>query len=506
MSRRTFSDAVRWNAIGSVARVATTLVCQLVLLRLLGPLPAGHFAVFLVLVGMGTIFSDGGMMAALTRAPELDDNTVRNALFLVSCYTGVVAVVLLAATGSFMQVFHLERSELYIPLLAVLNVLALGFSSVPLSMLRRQYRSRDVQMIQLGGYVLGFAIVALPLAYFVRSALVMVVAFTVQSFVVLIAALRVSRCPILPRMRGARAIQTTSNSAMLSNVAFYLSESAAGILTAHMVGTRAVGLYGTALNLLRMPTDTIVTTLHAPLLISAAEDKCGPLTRDRFLSTLNVLATTMFACLFAIAYCGDQLVVPLLGNKWADAGPVLSVVALVMMVRLFSMLSGAVIWGQGRLLGDLAAQGAALLVIVLGFVLLRPQDATAVTWIVFASISARMVIQFGVAVHACSISLDMILRSVVAPVILSAVIMLPIHWLAPSVLPRFEFFGLIMLGAAGAILLLIRVGLGMWLAPHAWTHSILSRLPKLGRRADVLAASREPAPSDRTMMSTTEIP
>ncbi len=506
----TFGSAVRWNFIGSAVRVTLTLFCQLILLRMLGPTVAGQFAIFLTVVGFGTVLSEGGMLAALTRAKKLDEATIRNALFLVLCYAAIVAGVLFTLMEPLMRIFHLGLAERYIPLVAVLNIVPLGLSSVPLSILRRQYRSRDVQLVQTGAYALGFAVVALPLALNFQSAAVMVAAFSVQTIATLIGAMWLTRCPILPRVRGARAVQATSWRALTSNIAFYLSESAAGVLTAHMIGARALGLYGTALNLLRMPTDVLVTTLHAPLLVSASQDHGGVETRHRFLTTLNVLAGVVFPVFFTVYLTGGLLVVPLLGAKWGEAGPVLSIVGLVMMVRLLSMLSGAVVWGRGRFLADSAAQAISFLVVVGAFLLIRPAAAPGVAWVVFASVTVRMAIQLTVAVRACAITLRMLWRSLILPLLLTAAVMWPIGWIAPLLLPRLGFLGFLGVAAAAAGLLVVRLALGMWLTPDTWTHALMARLPiptrRSGGRAAAITASRDPAAPDRTLMSTTEIP
>lgn len=504
-SKHNFSSAVTWNLIGSVARVVITLVCQLTLLRLLGPVVAGHYAIFLVIVGAGTVLSEGGMMIVLTRAPQLENSVIRNAIFLILCYSGLTTLVLLACTVPFMRLFRLESSELYVPIVATLNVVPLGLTSVPLSILKRRYRSRDIQIIQLGAYLLGFALVALPLAFYYQSVLVMVAAFTVQTLATLVGGIIVSRCPIMPQRRGSSAIRNVSARAILVNIAFYLSESAAGVLTAHSVGTRAVGLYSTTINLLRLPTDVIVNTLHGPLLVSSAQDMAGEETRARFLSTLNVLATTICAVFVVVYLCGDQLVLPLLGSKWFDAGPVLSVVGLIMMARLLGGVSGAVVSGKGRLMLDLAAQIASLIFITGGFLLLRPQTVLPVMWIVFGSVAIRTLIQVSVAVRACEITLPQVMQALVGPAIVTAIALLPMRWIGPTLLPQHGSLGLITFGMACALLLAVRVAFSLWQSPYEWAGLVTVRLSSIRRQAPgATPAAVEQADTERTMMSATE--
>lgn len=498
----TFGNAVRWNFIGSAARVVLTLCCQLTLLRLLGPESAGKFAIFLSIVGLGSILSEGGMMAVLTRASVLHRDLVRNALFVIVCYSAIVAVILLALTVPIMSLFHLRQSEIYIPLAAIANIIPLGVSSVPLSMLRRSYRSRDVQIIQTGAYALGFAAVAVPLAFIHPSASILVIAFTVQTIATLVAGFVVARCPLTPKVRGAASVQSTSWRALTSNVFFYFSENAATVLTAHNIGAHALGIYSTALNLLRMPTDVLVTTLHAPLLVSAAQDNNAGSTRIRFLTTLNILSSIVFPVFFIVFFTGSHLIVPLLGSKWIEAGPALSIVGLVMMGRLLSMLSGAVVWGHGRLLGDSAAQFSAVTVTIAGFLILRPASAEGVVWLVFASVALKTIIQFRIAVGACAITFGMLWRSLVAPTLLSMIIILPISWITNSLPLQLGLASFLLLGATTTMLLLTRILLGLWLTPDAWTTGLRGKVRQLLRRAETHPVARPMDPCTPTRPTT----
>jgi PST family polysaccharide transporter len=509
MSKHSFGSAVTWNLIGSVARILITLVCQIALLRLLGPLPAGQFAIFLFIVGVGSILSEGGMMVALARAPTLDERLVRGALFLILCYSSVAALVLLAFTGPFMRLFQLPAAESYVPVIAALNVIPLGLSSVPISLLKQQYRSRDLQVIQLSAYVLGFAVVGLPLALFYKSVVVLVAAFTTQTTVTLIAGMIISRCPIVPHWRGASAIRGVSARALTVNIASYVNESSANVLTAHFLGPTAVGLYSTTYNLLRMPTDVVVSALHAPLLVSTAQDDGGAGSRDRFLSTLNVLATTVLAVFVVSFLCGPQFIRVLLGDKWIDAGPVLSVVALIMAGRLISMLSGAVVWGRGRLTIDLTAQILGMVVMLGGFLLLRPADVVPVAWIVFASLAIRVTIQLGAAMRACAITFGQMLHALVLPAIVTTIVMLPMQWVAPIV-PRYGMAGFLVFGVIAALLLAVRVALSFFRSPYAWTALVRTRLNKVrAREVPAEAAQRivsNPAEPDRPALSIPDVP
>jgi O-antigen/teichoic acid export membrane protein len=478
----TYGGAIRWNLAGSVLRVCITLGCQLVLLRILGPTIAGQFAIFLIIVGIGTVLSEGGMMATLSRAPSLDTATLRAALFLVTCYATGVCLVLLACAPFLIAMFNLSPDQHYLPYAAIANVLPLGLSSVPMTVLRRQYRAKEAQFIGIVSYALGFAVFAIPAALLAPSVSVMVIAFSIQTGVTVVAAWGLTKVPLVPSPAGTRSLQSTSWRALLGNSIFYLNENAANVLTANAIGTRSLGLYNTAFNLLRMPTDTIMSALHSPLVISAADNEIKGQTTKRFFAMLDCLAGTIFAVYIAVFFTGSLLIVPLLGEKWLEAGPVLSIVGLAMGARLISGLSGAVLWGTGRTISDAIAQAAALTVMLCGFFLIQPQDAEDIASIVLMSYSTRATIQICFVCREINAHISDVWRNLLMPIALTVLSMAPLIYIAPIFLPGHDFFGLIAVAICAGILLMIRVVVSWIFLKSDWSYSLLSYLLKKDRR------------------------
>ncbi len=464
----TYGGAIRWNLAGSVLRVCITLGCQLVLLRILGPTIAGQFAIFLIIVGIGTVLSEGGMMATLSRAPSLDTATLRAALFLVICYATGVCLVLLACAPFLIAVFNLSPEQHYLPYAAIANVLPLGLSSVPMTVLRRQYRAREAQFVGIVSYALGFAVFAVPAALLAPSVRVMVIAFSIQTGVTVVAAWGLTKAPLVPSPAGTRSLQSTSWRALLNNGFYYLNENAANFLTANTIGARSLGLYNASFNLLRMPSDLLTSALHSPLLVSAAECAEAGQTGKRFRSILDCLASTIFAVYFAACFTGSLMIVPLLGDKWIDAGPVLAVVAIAMAARVVSNLTGAVLAGVGKLIADAGAQAFALALLIAGFLRFSPTDALQVAFIVTMAMGGRMIVQLAFAARALGLDLTALFKSFILPSALTALMMSPLIIIAPILLPQYGIYGFFGVGASAAVLLAARVAIAVWLIRSDW--------------------------------------
>lgn len=482
MVERTFVNAIGWNLVGSFARIGVTLVCQLVLLRMLGPEPAGHFALFLFVVGIGAILAEGGMAVVIARAADVHPQLLRNAQFLILCYASAVTFPLMAFTPVFLRLFHMPPTDWFVPTIAALNVVPLALTSVPVGLLKRQHRAREIQLIQITAYILGFGFVAIPLAYAYRSVIVLVCAFSFQTLVALALALLVSRCPLIPHWRGASDIRRASSRAVLVNIAGYINESLPNVAIAHLLGATAVGIYSTSFNLLRTPTDVIASSLHGPLLTSSARRSEGTESRTRYLSTLNILATTVIAVYVIVFLCGDYIAVPLLGAKWLSAGPVLSIVALIMAARLIGGISGAVIWGQGRLWHDLLAQAVAVAILLLGVTVVAPTEIEIVAWIVCISGAVRAAIHVFAASDAVNARLVDVFNNLISPALITSAFMLPLLWIGDLILPTNGILGLLTFGMIAAMILSARICVAWRYSSAEWAILGRAKLMHLRRR------------------------
>lgn len=489
MTEKTFVSAIGWNLVGSLTRIGVTLVCQLVLLRMLGPEPAGHFALFLFVVGIGAILAEGGMAVVIARAADVHPRLLRNAQFLILCYASAVTIPLVAFTPVFLRLFHMPTSDWFVPTIAALNVVPLALTSVPMGMLKRQHRARDIQAIQIIAYVLGFGFVAIPLAYAYRSVSVLIAAFSFQTLVALALALLVSRCPLMPHWRGASSIRRASSRAVLVNIAGYINESLPNVAIAHLLGATAVGIYSTSFNLLRTPTDVIASSLHGPLLISSARRSEATESRARYLSTLNILATSVVAVYVVIFLCGEYMAVPLLGSKWLGAGSVLSIVALIMAARLIGGISGAVIWGQGRLWHDLLAQAVAVAILFLGVTVISPTDIEIVAWIVLTSGTVRAAIHVMAATHAVNARLVDVFSNLILPALITSTFMIPLLWIGDLILPWRGILGLLTFGLIAAMVLSVRISVALRYSSAGWAVIGRAKLSDLRRRGPLQTAT-----------------
>jgi PST family polysaccharide transporter len=150
----------------------------------------------------------------------------------------------------------------------------------------------------------------------------------------------------------------------LSSLMFYLVGNVDRILIGYALGEKALGLYGQARNLMMKPVGIVLTPLTGimlPALSRAAHDR--GLYERLLLGFSRFIALTMLPAAVGLAIVAPEAMRVLGGPQWADAGPVLAILALALLVQGFFDALGSVLASAGR--ADRLAYASIVIAIVL---------------------------------------------------------------------------------------------------------------------------------------------
>jgi PST family polysaccharide transporter len=314
---------------GQFLRLLMQLASVVILARLLSPADYGLIAVVLVLVGVGEIFRDAGLSTAAIRAPQLSRDQ-RDGLFWVNSAIGVVlAMVTFAVADPLAAALSQPALE------PITQVLALTFLFTGMA---TQYRADLTRRLHFGSLVvadvaaqfisLGVAIVAAAMG---AGYWALVAQQLVQVAVVLIVTVVAARwIPGLPRRRaGLGPFLRLGGSLMGTQLVHYLGNNVDTITLAWRSGPVALGLYNRSFQLVMTPLNQIrtpATTVAVPVLARVQHDdaRFGEYIRRGQLA----LGFTLVAGLAIAAGAATPLVEVMLGDEWAEAAPVLALLAI----------------------------------------------------------------------------------------------------------------------------------------------------------------------------------
>jgi PST family polysaccharide transporter len=351
-------QAARWRLLSGVLQGGLQFAVGVALARLLAPNAFGIATLASVVVGLAALLLDLGIGSAVIQRRELSDGHIRTAFSLGVVLGGfVMALLWVLAPG----VAALVRVEALTPILRVESILFLmsGIGVTARALLQRRLSFRTLFLVDLLGYTIGYAAVALTLATHGFGVWSLVAGAVLQSLLSNGLVLVLVRHPVrllLRREEATELLRFASGSAVngaINHVAFHGDN----LIVGRMLGTHALGLYARAFTLMMLPLGFIGNALFSILFPALSELQRE---RDRFarayLTATAGLTLAMGPVLAAMAIAGPHLVVGLYGEPWRGSAAPFQVLCVVGLLRVAAMPAGAVTHASGQVFAELRRQ------------------------------------------------------------------------------------------------------------------------------------------------------
>jgi O-antigen/teichoic acid export membrane protein len=174
------------------------------------------------------------------------------------------------------------------------------------------------------------------------------------------------------------------NTVVATNLLNWTIENLDNLLVGRLYGMRALGLYGVSYNLVRTPTDHVVTTAQSVLFPASArahENVRG--LQTAYLAALNAIELVLCPVFLGIAAVAPTLVQGIYGGKWAGAETLLVPLALAMPVHA-SMTGSGLLWARGQVATELRVQARTVMIFVAILPIASHISLPAIGWAVFA--------------------------------------------------------------------------------------------------------------------------
>jgi PST family polysaccharide transporter len=313
----------------------------ILLARMLSPHDYGLVAMVSAIVGFAPMLIDLGMTDAAVQKPSISRNEV-SALFWLNLLLGVALAAVLIACSPLIATFYHEPQLVTISIVSSLTFVFSALSCQHYALLRRAMQFQRIAAVDVTSNVLSAAAaIALALAGAGYWALVARPIFTA-----LFSALGVwSSCrwlPGIPRWTsGLKEMLKFGIHVTGFTMTDYIGRSADRVALGYYFGARELGyfqnayaLYDNALGLLTGPLHTVAVSG-----LSKLRENLDELRRSwaTALSALAFFAMPGFAILAVVA---PEVVILLLGNKWAAAGALLSIFAVRGMAHIVERTMG----------------------------------------------------------------------------------------------------------------------------------------------------------------------
>ena len=313
-----FAQIVQWGA--------TFLV-----IRILAPADYGLFAMTQVVVLLLNMLNGYGLASGLIRQPDVTDRQIRQLfgmMLLVNLGLAVIQLVLAPVAAAYYRqpiIGHMLQVQALIYLTTPFMALAYALLSRSMDF-RRQARVNILSSIAsaaaaLGGALAGFGVWTLVIAP--------IVMFAVRAVGLTVAA----RSLMLPLFdfRGAGHLARYGSVMAVGQLLWFVESQMDVFIAGRVLDPHMLGIYTTSLFLTQIFVSKVVPPLNEVAFSAYARmQHDSAAIASAFARSIRVIMTAALPFYVGLAVTAEPIVLTMLGDKWAEAIPIVMILACAM--------------------------------------------------------------------------------------------------------------------------------------------------------------------------------
>lgn len=476
-------SGVGWGTVSIVTVTLFQLVFMGVMARLLEPADFGLVAIAHVALRFYSYFAQVGTAPALIQKETVDDGDIRAALALSIGVSGFFFVLALATAGLVERFFEIKSLALVMQVLAV-NFIVFGFSAVPLGLMRRNKLFKALAIIEIVSYVAGYGAIGLSAAFYGAGVWALVAAFISQTLIAAVMGYSVIRHPLGLKHTKKQRNHFIGYGGRYSIIGFveFLTSNIDSLVVGKLMGATTAGYYNRSLLLANLPVQNptkVLTQVLFPVMSSMSGD------HDKQSISLQLSALLVgiyaFAVGLGLSVAAPDIVLVLLGKKWIDSIPVLTILAFSVGPIYLANVMGVTLDSMAKLSIKLRVQLAGLVVLAVLLLLVVPSgEVSGVAIAVVVAYWVRLCIMSAVVIRILKIPATSVFKIAACITVATAAtggfIFIASHVVFANFPVIIRLLGEMLFGAIG-------LGMGMFLSRY-----IVSQLPPV-----IMLANQMPA-------------
>lgn len=379
---------VRWTVAARLGLQLVTWPVTIIVMRWLQPADYGILALAMILIGFLGQFNDLGLRAGIVQASVVDAAFIRaasGAIVLLNLALALLLVVLAPAIASW---FGEPALVLVIRVLS-LDLLITACSEVPLALLERQLRFRELSITVMVANVCASActLTAAWAGLGVWALVIGVLSLTLVRSVMIVA---YHGGIVWPRFTGIGAalghMSGFSRHVVGSRALWYWYGQADRAILGRMLHEFLLGNYAVAAQLAMMPVEKAMEALNKVSLPALSRLREDPqMLRDTYRRLLGLIGVYAIAVCWGLAAIAPDFVALALGAKWRLAATPLMLLSLVAPMRMICAFQNTVATAVGvpqAATRELAFAGVVVPLAILAGASLGGLDGAAIGWVV----------------------------------------------------------------------------------------------------------------------------
>ena len=158
-------NALAWNYAGAALKLFAQFFIQVSLVRLLGPEDFGDAAILIATLGVAWLIADFGFSSAIIQKKNISEEELSFVLMCTLISSLILSFIIYSLSSFLANLINAPRISIILKFCAAIIPIQ-TLSSIPLSILKKNFDAKRQQYIQILSYVAGMGGVAVTLAYF----------------------------------------------------------------------------------------------------------------------------------------------------------------------------------------------------------------------------------------------------------------------------------------------------------------------------------------------------
>ena len=360
-----------WTFSGTGVQVAVQLVTIMALGRLLTPTEFGLMGAASVIIGFSQIVSQVGVGPAIIQRQELEPVHIRVAVTLSLTLGLLLGAAVYLGAPQLAAFYRIPEVEPILRGIAILFPLD-GLNTVSKSLLTRQLRFRAYIALDAGSYIVGYACVAVLLAWMGFGVWSLVAASIVQSVLRVVGMYAATRHPLRPSadLGAGRSLLSFGFGHSMAQIGTLFSQQGDNLVVGRWLGPAALGIYGRAYNLMVMPASAfgrIVNRVLFPIMAQVQDQRHR--LANAYERGLAIVAFTSLPLSVFLWVVAPEFIPVILGPQWTDVVLPFRLFTISLLFRMASKISDACIKAAGVVYSWAALQFAYAGLVVAGAIL-----------------------------------------------------------------------------------------------------------------------------------------
>ncbi len=404
-----------------------------VLARLVEPREFGLLAAAMIAINFSAIFTQLGVAPAVVRQPDLHRDHIRSA-FAISLYIGgAFALILILIAPLVGALLRLEVTSILRALSALFVVQAFG--TIAEALLQRELRFRQLAIIDVSSYALGFGVIAISLALHGYGVWALVWGQICQAL------LKTSLLSIArPHVRGLGLHRGSVAELLNFGAGFTLAKlfnfaavQGDNAVVARWLGPASLGLYSQAYQFIVMPANLFGAVLDRVLFPAMAVVQGEPARlASAYVRSVSMSVTVTAPVAIAVFVLAPEMVGLLLGVNWLPVVGPLQVLALGLVFRTAYKMSDSLTRATGAVYRRAWRQAIYAGAVILGSLVGQRWGIVGVAWGVTIAITLNYALMAHLSLTLAPIGLPRFLAAHTAAVVLALVCGIPAYALAEA--------------------------------------------------------------------------